>query len=217
MQSSVCVSGGGAFRRRSPDLRQVIDCGPNSTRFLPALLVPIVAPSNLTSFYTDTWQHRRLAAAPPFGGSDHSSSSNQTMASRAATVGDPRRPQEVKKVGGVVLPSADDSLSFTLLMSGMFMGAFALLFQVSLVRSFSEQPHTAVGRPTILTTFVAAAVQAPHMGRCVHDTGRIHAHAVRHAKRDAAAGHGADVSDATGCVHAACMLCSPQLRTRSCH
>lgn len=44
-----------------------------------------------------------------------------------------------------MLPAADDSLAFTLLVTGMFMGAFALLFQVSLIRSCPEQLHTAAG------------------------------------------------------------------------
>jgi hypothetical protein len=65
-------------------------------------------------------------------------------------VGDPKRPQEVKKVGAVVVPPADDSMCFTLLVTGLFMGAFALLFQVS--AGFTTLSHTAVGIRPALTT-----------------------------------------------------------------
>lgn len=54
-----------------------------------------------------------------------------TVYVQAATVGDPRRPQEVKKVGAVTVPAPDDTISQTILIAAMSAGVSALMFQVS--------------------------------------------------------------------------------------
>lgn len=50
---------------------------------------------------------------------------------QAAIQGDPRRPQEVKKMGAVVMPPADDLVSHTILIGAMSAGVAGIMFQVS--------------------------------------------------------------------------------------
>jgi hypothetical protein len=51
--------------------------------------------------------------------------------SQAAIQGDPRRPQEVKKMGAVALPPADDLVSHTIFIGALSAGVAGLMFQVS--------------------------------------------------------------------------------------
>lgn len=51
---------------------------------------------------------------------------------QAATLGDPRRPQEVKKISSVNIPAVDDLYSQTLLIAALSCGVSGLLFQVTI-------------------------------------------------------------------------------------
>jgi hypothetical protein len=49
---------------------------------------------------------------------------------QAATLGDPRRPQEVKKISSVNIPPVDDVFSQTILIVAMTLGVSGLFIQV---------------------------------------------------------------------------------------
>lgn len=51
---------------------------------------------------------------------------------QAATLGDPRRPQEVRKISSVTIPAVDDTFSQTILLAAMTCGVSGLMFQVTL-------------------------------------------------------------------------------------
>lgn len=50
---------------------------------------------------------------------------------QAATLGDPRRPQEVKKISSVNIPPVDDAFSQTILLVAMTCGVSGLILQVT--------------------------------------------------------------------------------------
>lgn len=49
---------------------------------------------------------------------------------QAATLGDPRRPAEVRKRGAVAMPMPDETISQTILLMAMSQSIFGLMFQV---------------------------------------------------------------------------------------